>query len=185
VVGAHIGARADFGPVFGRLSCKSCRGPKPPSLKTLRNLRNGQSVVANCVNILPWDLGGRVASVSLDAPVAARHQKHSRYRHDHACCARGCPIGSDRGHGTCRRCISSTAPGATELAHTRMYDRCRLWPGTSFPHLTVAVTPNSALHRHSSPTLLHPRTLQSHVRLQPAGLGSVTPANRHVHNSPR
>src|SRR4051794_29952078 len=49
---------------------------------------NGQSVVANCVDILPCDLGGGLASVSLDALFAARYQDDSRYRYVHADCAR-------------------------------------------------------------------------------------------------
>jgi hypothetical protein len=111
------------------------------------NRRNGQSAVANCVNMLPCDLGGDMASVSLDAPVAARHQEDSGYRHDHACRTRGCPIGSDRGHGACRRCVGSPMPRATELAHAGMCDRCSVWPGAAISHLKVAVTPNSALRR--------------------------------------
>jgi hypothetical protein len=104
--------------------------------------KNGESVIANSVNILPCDLGGDMASVSLDAPVGPRHQEYSWYRHGHACCTGGRPIGSDRGHGACRRCVSSTAPGATELAHARICDRCSLWPGTSIPNLKVAVMSN-------------------------------------------
>src|SRR3954453_16468032 len=100
---------------------------------------HSQSAVANCVDILPCDLGGSLAHVSLDPLFAARYQDDSRYRYVHADCPRSGLIGSDRGLGACRCCASSTATGATELAHTRMCDRCSLRPGSSLSRLKVVV----------------------------------------------
>ena len=93
----------------------------------------------SCIDILSRGLGGDLAHVSRDAPVADRYQEHSWHRYDHAYSTRRCLIGSDRSRGACRGCVRSRTARAAELAHIRMCDRRSRWAGSCLPRIKVVV----------------------------------------------